>query len=117
MYHSNPFVVLQVNLKMREITEKEHKSKQHLLESPSHQKVPDIPEQVFNSQIVKFSNSQALFRPGFNSCLEESIHKRTSLQTSVNGVVCLENIIQTALEDNFSFLFVNEHPLMNCSEQ
>jgi len=34
-----PFFVLQVNLKMREITEMEHKSKQHLLDSPSHQKV------------------------------------------------------------------------------
>uniref|UniRef100_A0A671RHN7 Calmodulin-regulated spectrin-associated protein 1-B n=1 Tax=Sinocyclocheilus anshuiensis TaxID=1608454 RepID=A0A671RHN7_9TELE len=33
------FWINKVNLKMREITEKEHKSKQHLLESPSHQKV------------------------------------------------------------------------------
>uniref|UniRef100_A0A672T471 Calmodulin-regulated spectrin-associated protein 1-B n=1 Tax=Sinocyclocheilus grahami TaxID=75366 RepID=A0A672T471_SINGR len=32
------FWINKVNLKMREITEKEHKSKQHLLESPSHQK-------------------------------------------------------------------------------
>uniref|UniRef100_A0A8C1PQD8 Calmodulin regulated spectrin-associated protein 1b n=1 Tax=Cyprinus carpio TaxID=7962 RepID=A0A8C1PQD8_CYPCA len=35
------FWINKVNLKMREITEKEHKSKQHLLESPSHQK-PDL---------------------------------------------------------------------------
>uniref|UniRef100_A0A8C2FEB3 Calmodulin regulated spectrin-associated protein 1b n=1 Tax=Cyprinus carpio TaxID=7962 RepID=A0A8C2FEB3_CYPCA len=35
------FWINKVNLKMREITEKEHKSKQHLLESPSHQK-PDV---------------------------------------------------------------------------
>uniref|UniRef100_A0A8C2FGG1 Calmodulin regulated spectrin-associated protein 1b n=1 Tax=Cyprinus carpio TaxID=7962 RepID=A0A8C2FGG1_CYPCA len=34
------FWINKVNLKMREITEKEHKSKQHLLESPSHQKSP-----------------------------------------------------------------------------
>nr|XP_055056689.1 calmodulin-regulated spectrin-associated protein 1-B isoform X3 [Misgurnus anguillicaudatus] len=33
------FWINKVNMKMREITEKEHKSKQHLLESPSHQKV------------------------------------------------------------------------------
>ncbi|XP_051972505.1 calmodulin-regulated spectrin-associated protein 1-B-like isoform X2 [Xyrauchen texanus] len=33
------FWINKVNQKMREITEKEHKSKQHLLESPSHQKV------------------------------------------------------------------------------
>ncbi|XP_061118686.1 calmodulin-regulated spectrin-associated protein 1-B-like isoform X3 [Conger conger] len=35
------FWVNKVNLKMREIAEKEHKVKQHLLESPSHQK-PDL---------------------------------------------------------------------------
>ncbi|XP_067294189.1 calmodulin-regulated spectrin-associated protein 1-B isoform X3 [Pseudorasbora parva] len=34
------FWINKVNLKMREFTEKEHKSKQHLLESPSHQKSP-----------------------------------------------------------------------------
>ncbi|XP_051972499.1 calmodulin-regulated spectrin-associated protein 1-B-like isoform X1 [Xyrauchen texanus] len=34
------FWINKVNQKMREITEKEHKSKQHLLESPSHQKSP-----------------------------------------------------------------------------
>lgn len=61
----NPFFVLQVNLKMREITEKEHKSKQHLLESPSHQKVPDIPAQEFHTCIVKLWFS-VLFRPGFS---------------------------------------------------
>lgn len=33
------FFLLQVNLKMREITEKEVKLKQQLLESPAHQKV------------------------------------------------------------------------------
>lgn len=31
--------ILQVNMKMREITEREHKVKHHPLESPSHQKV------------------------------------------------------------------------------
>lgn len=31
--------LLQVNMKMREITEREHKVKHHPLESPSHQKV------------------------------------------------------------------------------
>ncbi|XP_035385819.1 calmodulin-regulated spectrin-associated protein 1-B isoform X9 [Electrophorus electricus] len=35
------FWINKVNLKMREITEKEHKVKQHLLDSPSHQK-PDF---------------------------------------------------------------------------
>ncbi|XP_043096593.1 calmodulin-regulated spectrin-associated protein 1-B isoform X2 [Puntigrus tetrazona] len=34
------FWINKVNLKMREISEREHKSKQHLLESPSHQKSP-----------------------------------------------------------------------------
>ncbi|XP_056093050.1 calmodulin-regulated spectrin-associated protein 1-B isoform X2 [Rhinichthys klamathensis goyatoka] len=34
------FWINKVNLKMREITEMEHKSKQHLLDSPSHQKSP-----------------------------------------------------------------------------
>ncbi|XP_017546498.1 calmodulin-regulated spectrin-associated protein 1-B isoform X1 [Pygocentrus nattereri] len=34
------FWINKVNLKMREITEKEHKVKQHLLDSPSHQKSP-----------------------------------------------------------------------------
>lgn len=32
-------ILLQVNMKMREITEREHKVKHHPLESPSHQKV------------------------------------------------------------------------------
>ncbi len=64
--HNNPFFVLQVNLKMREITEKEHKSKQHLLESPSPQKVLDIPAQEFHTCIVKLSESWVLFRPGFS---------------------------------------------------
>lgn len=58
--------MLQVNLKMREITEKEHKSKQHLLDSPSPQKVPDIPAQEFHTCIVKLSDSRVLFRPGFS---------------------------------------------------
>ncbi|KAM9858971.1 calmodulin-regulated spectrin-associated protein 1-B [Aulostomus maculatus] len=34
------FWINKVNMKMREITEKEHKVKHHLLESPSHQKSP-----------------------------------------------------------------------------
>lgn len=32
-------LLFQVNMKMREITEREHKVKHHPLESPSHQKV------------------------------------------------------------------------------
>lgn len=40
---TNTRFLLQVNMKMREITEREHKVKHHPLESPSHQKVkPDI---------------------------------------------------------------------------
>lgn len=35
----NMSFLLQVNMKMREITEREHKVKHHPLESPSHQKV------------------------------------------------------------------------------
>ena len=38
-----PPVPLQVNMKMREHTEREHKVKQHPLESPNHQKVkPEV---------------------------------------------------------------------------
>lgn len=36
---TNTRFLLQVNMKMREITEREHKVKHHPLESPSHQKV------------------------------------------------------------------------------
>lgn len=36
---TNTSFALQVNMKMREITEREHKVKHHPLESPSHQKV------------------------------------------------------------------------------
>lgn len=36
---TNTRFALQVNMKMREITEREHKVKHHPLESPSHQKV------------------------------------------------------------------------------
>lgn len=44
MCEETGMIALQVNLKMREIAEKEHKLKQHLLESPSHQKVrPQTP--------------------------------------------------------------------------
>lgn len=39
-------MLLQVNIKMREIVEKELKMKQHLLESPSHQKVTASVEAV-----------------------------------------------------------------------
>lgn len=39
-------LLLQVNIKMREIVEKELKMKQHLLESPSHQKVTASVEAV-----------------------------------------------------------------------
>ncbi len=71
---------------MREITEKEHKSKQHLLESPSPQKVLDIPAQEFHTCIVKLSDSRVLFRPGFS----------TSVYCKL-GCICLENIIQKLL--------------------
>lgn len=42
---------LQVNMKMREITEREHKVKHHPLESPSHQKVKpsnSVPRFIFS---------------------------------------------------------------------
>uniref|UniRef100_A0A8C1PQE9 Calmodulin regulated spectrin-associated protein 1b n=1 Tax=Cyprinus carpio TaxID=7962 RepID=A0A8C1PQE9_CYPCA len=66
------FWINKVNLKMREITEKEHKSKQHLLESPSHQKVPDIPAQEFHTQIVKLSDS--LLKEFTNEYLNKSFY-------------------------------------------
>ncbi|XP_016414894.1 calmodulin-regulated spectrin-associated protein 1-B-like isoform X2 [Sinocyclocheilus rhinocerous] len=51
-----------VNLKMREITEKEHKSKQHLLESPSHQKVRYRRDHASGRQLPFFSLLEDLTR-------------------------------------------------------
>lgn len=39
--------ILQVNMKMREITERDHKVKHHPLESPSHQKVKLLSVQYY----------------------------------------------------------------------
>lgn len=44
--------LLQVNMKMREMTEREHKVKHHPLESPSHQKV--IPFSVTVQNFINF---------------------------------------------------------------
>uniref|UniRef100_A0A672ND50 Calmodulin-regulated spectrin-associated protein 1-B-like n=1 Tax=Sinocyclocheilus grahami TaxID=75366 RepID=A0A672ND50_SINGR len=56
------FWINKVNLKMREITEKEHKSKQHLLESPSHQKVRYRRDHASGRQLPFFSLLEDLTR-------------------------------------------------------
>uniref|UniRef100_A0A8C2FGY4 Calmodulin regulated spectrin-associated protein 1b n=1 Tax=Cyprinus carpio TaxID=7962 RepID=A0A8C2FGY4_CYPCA len=56
------FWINKVNLKMREITEKEHKSKQHLLESPSHQKVRYRRDHASGRQLPYFPLLEDLIR-------------------------------------------------------
>ncbi|XP_056314716.1 calmodulin-regulated spectrin-associated protein 1-B isoform X1 [Danio aesculapii] len=56
------FWINKVNLKMREITEKEHKSKQHLLESPSHQKVRYRRDHASGRQLPYFPMLEDLIR-------------------------------------------------------
>ncbi|XP_016383388.1 calmodulin-regulated spectrin-associated protein 1-B isoform X3 [Sinocyclocheilus rhinocerous] len=56
------FWINKVKLKMREITEKEHKSKQHLLESPSHQKVRYRRDHASGRQLPYFPLLEDLIR-------------------------------------------------------
>ncbi|TSM85956.1 Calmodulin-regulated spectrin-associated protein 1-B [Bagarius yarrelli] len=56
------FWINKVNLKMREIFEKEYKVKQHLLESPSHQKVRYRREHSSGRQIPHFPQLEDLMR-------------------------------------------------------
>ncbi|XP_072521123.1 calmodulin-regulated spectrin-associated protein 1-B isoform X2 [Salminus brasiliensis] len=56
------FWINKVNLKMREITEKEHKVKQHLLDSPSHQKVRYRREHASGRQLPHFPLLEDLMR-------------------------------------------------------
>ncbi|XP_051528154.1 calmodulin-regulated spectrin-associated protein 1-B isoform X2 [Myxocyprinus asiaticus] len=56
------FWINKVNLKMREFTEKEHKSKQHLLESPSHQKVRYRRDYASGRQLPYFPLLEDLIR-------------------------------------------------------
>ncbi|KAL6465463.1 hypothetical protein MHYP_G00255960 [Metynnis hypsauchen] len=56
------FWINKVNLKMREITEKEHKVKQHLLDSPSHQKVRYRREHASGRQLPYFPLLEDLMR-------------------------------------------------------
>uniref|UniRef100_A0A8C1PQI7 Calmodulin regulated spectrin-associated protein 1b n=1 Tax=Cyprinus carpio TaxID=7962 RepID=A0A8C1PQI7_CYPCA len=77
------FWINKVNLKMREITEKEHKSKQHLLESPSHQKVPDIPAQdLYNIQLLKEFTNEYLNK-SFYLTLEDMLYAPPVLKQNV----------------------------------
>uniref|UniRef100_A0A8C1PUT3 Calmodulin regulated spectrin-associated protein 1b n=1 Tax=Cyprinus carpio TaxID=7962 RepID=A0A8C1PUT3_CYPCA len=84
------FWINKVNLKMREITEKEHKSKQHLLESPSHQKSPSkwywklvpVTDSLYNIQLLKEFTNEYLNK-SFYLTLEDMLYAPPVLKQNV----------------------------------
>ncbi|XP_058158721.1 calmodulin-regulated spectrin-associated protein 1 isoform X1 [Dasypus novemcinctus] len=90
------FWINKVNLKMRDITEKEVKLKQQLLESPAHQKVRYRREHLSNRQLPHFPLLEDLMRDGSDgAALLAVIHYYCPEQMKLDDI-CLKEVTSMA---------------------
>ncbi|KAM9641815.1 calmodulin-regulated spectrin-associated protein 1 [Trichechus inunguis] len=90
------FWINKVNLKMREITEKEVKLKQQLLESPAHQKVRYRREHLSNRQLPYFPLLEDLMKDGSDgAALLAVIHYYCPEQMKLDDI-CLKEVTSMA---------------------